>query len=447
MVDKTLDKINTFVPEKWRWVLLHGGFRKYFKNTGWMMVTKILSFAISFISTIIIARRLGPENLGQISYSVSFIAIFSFLTFVGLDQILYRDLIKYPEKKNEYLGSALTIRLIAGFITLLIAITTAFFVKESKITIILITIISFTYIFSSFQIFNYEFQARVKAKFPSIASFIVILVLNILKIITVLLGGGIIFLAIILLLEPILYALFYLYIYRFKLKERFLDLSFNYNISKELIKDSWPLIITGAFSFIYSRIDQIFIKNLIDVKSVGYYDAAVRISEVWYFIPAMIITSLFPAIINSKKLSISMYRNRLIKLFWLLLIISILISIPVFLFSSFIIKFLYGFDFLASIPILKIYVWAGVGVSLSTLVNTYLISENYRKIIFFTSFIAMSINVILNLFWIPLYGINGAAFSTLVSYSATPLLLFIFKKTRKDFFAIIKNGALSKSYE
>lgn len=430
MVDKTLDKINTFVPEKWRWVLAHGGFRKYFKNTGWMFIAKIASLVISFITIVFVVRRLGPENYGQLSYAISFVGLFSFIATMGLDQILFRDLIKYRNESNKYLGSALIIKLVAGFLAIALCLGTALFFSGNDVSFILIFIISSSFIFNAFQVINYEFQARVQSKHPSIISLAIVLILSALKIIIVASGRGVIYLAIVLLLESILYALFFVLIYRFKLKESILKWEFNKKIAINLIRDSWPIILSNACVIIYSRIDQVMIKGMIDVASVGLYDAAVRIAEAWYFIPGIIVSSLFPAIVNAKISSEGMYNNRLKKIIFLLIFLSLLVAIPVAIFSKNIIIALYGLDFMGSISILQIYIWAGVGMSLNIILNTYLVAENFRRIIFSSSFIAMAGNVILNLILIPRHGIVGAAWATFFSYLLSPISLLFFNKTR-----------------
>jgi O-antigen/teichoic acid export membrane protein len=243
-----------YIKEKWA----HAGFQKYFRNTGWMFASRVLCMGISFLTTAFIARKLGPGNFGQLSYAVSFIGIFSILATLGIDGVLYRDLIKNPDKKKEYLGSALTIKLFAGFFTAILVSISAFFFAQDDVSKILILILSGTFVFNAFQIINYEFQARAKSKYPSIISFLVTLILNILKILVIISGKGVIYLAVILLLESILYAIFYWFAYEKKIEGKIFEWKFDKNIAKNLLIDSWPLIFTSAFVLIYSRIDQIY---------------------------------------------------------------------------------------------------------------------------------------------------------------------------------------------
>jgi O-antigen/teichoic acid export membrane protein len=93
-------------------------------------------------------------------------------------------------------------------------------------------------------------------------------------------------------------------------------------------------------------------------------------------------------------------------------------------------KILYGAAFIGGITILQVYVWATIPIFLGALVLNYLLAENYKKILFFTSFLPMVSNVLLNILWIPTYGIQGAAYATLISYMSVPLSLLLFKQTR-----------------
>ncbi len=423
-----------YIKEKWA----HTGFQRYFRSTGWMFSMKILSMVISFIATLYIARNLGPLNFGQLSYATSFVGVFSFIASLGIDSVLFRELIKYPDRRKEFLGSAFTIKMVAGFIGAILVAIFATFWATDDVSRILILIIAGTYIFNPFQIISYEFQAQVKSKYPSIISFAITLILNVLKIFIIFSGKGVIYLALILLLEPVLYAIFYWLAYKFNIKQKISEWRFDKSVAFILLKDSWPLIFTSVFALIYSEIDQILIKNMIDAHAVGVYDSAVRVAEVWNFIPNLIMLSIFPAIINAKITSKEIYVNRLKKLSLVLIGLACSIAIITTFTAPFMIKILYGSAFMGGVIILQIYIWSLIGTFLGNLISNYLIAENYRKISFFVNLIPMIINVLLDLIWIPKYGIIGPAYATLIAYSLFPVILLFFKQTRVEILRMIK---------
>lgn len=430
-----------FSPKKlWGYLKTHinrPGVQKHSKNIGWMFFGRIGGMIISFVATAYMARNLGPTNYGQLSYALSYVGLFSFLASLGIDQILYRDLIKFPEKRDVYMGSALTIRIVASIVAILICILSAFIWSTGDVSLLLIFIVSLTFIFGSFQLLSYEFQAEAKAKYPSFVSLGVVLILNILKIVVIMYGEGVIYLALVIMIEPILYGIGLVY---FRIKEygTIKNWRFDKDIAKSILRDSFPLIFASAFFAVYARIDQVMIKHMIGAESVGLYDSAVRISELCYFIPNIIVGALFPAMINSKKLSEELYIRRMKKLFLVIVCISFITALVTALFSKYLILVVFGAGFMGALVVLQIYVWSNIGAAINLLTQQILIAENLTKIVSITIFLGMISNVILNVFLIPLYGMPGAAFASLISYFVPFLSLLLFKPSRKIFMDIFR---------
>jgi O-antigen/teichoic acid export membrane protein len=189
-------------------------------------------------------------------------------------------------------------------------------------------------------------------------------------------------------------------------------------------------MLATAFTVVYTRVDQLMIKHLIDTTSVGIYDAAVRIAEVWYFIPGAIISSVFPAIINARNTNNGTYERRLLHFFGGILLITASIAVPIFIFSDQIVYLFYGSNYAGAESVLRIYVLSGIAYGLSMAMTQYLSAEHHERAIFMSSLFGMVVNVVLNIFWIPAYGINGAAWATLVAYTLVPLSVLIHKPTR-----------------
>lgn len=420
-----------------------GGFKKYFQNAAWIFAGKILTLVVAFFTNIYVVRFLGPSQYGLLSYSVSFVGLFSFIASLGIDSILYRDLIKYPEKRDELLGSTFFLKLTGSFLALFLIVLILPFTDNNLYTAVLILIIAFSLIFQPFNVINLYFQSRLLSKYPSIISLAIVAILSILKIIFVIIKVNLIYFAIIFLAEAILTMGALIWVYR-RQQLKIFNWRWNFRLGRQILSNSWPFALSGAFILVYNRIDQVFIKHLIDATAVGIYDVAVRLSELWYFIPMAIVGSLFPAIVNAKKIDEQLYRRRLIRLYSLTIYLGLAIIIPFVLASDWIIGFLYGSHFLGAAAILRIYIWSGMAVSIGIVINFYLLNENYIKISFYSNLVGMLSNVLLNIILIPLYGISGAAFATLISYSLVPLSALLFKVVRNQGVLIFK-GLLLKN--
>jgi len=427
----------SLIAEYIREKIAHPGVQKHAKNISWMFFARIISMVVAFIATAYIARNLGPSNYGELSYALSFIGIFAFLSSLGIEQILYRDLIKYPEKRNAYLGSALFIKIVASLITALLAIASAYLLSPKDVSFLLISLLSLTFVCGSFSLLSYEFQAEAKSKYPSIYAIFVVITLNILKIIVIYFDEGVIYLAGVILLEPILYSVMYIYLRR-KYYGGLSLLQVDKGTVKQLIRDSFPLIFASAFFMIYARIDQVMIKNMMGAESVGLYDAAVRMSEISYFIPSIIVVALFPAVVNAKKIAEELYFKRIRKILVTLVLTSTVIAIATTLLSTQLTLLIFGAGFINTVPVLQIYVWSNVGAAINLLIQQVLIAENLTKSLSVTIFFGMVTNVILNLYLIPSYGMAGAAFASLISYLIPSLSLLLFKNSRSLIFNIFR---------
>lgn len=423
-----------YIKEKWQ----HAGFQKYLRNTGWSFLNRIFGMVLAFFVTAIVARYLGSTKYGILSYAISFVGLFSFIASLGIDQVIYRDIIKFPEKEKEFLGTAFFLKIISGLITTAIIIVfTIFFIKED-LEQKLILIISFSYIFQSFNTTSYAFQARAQNKYLSYITIVVTIILSALKILVVVFNKGVLFLGAIMVIEPILYSFFFAITYS-KLYGSIKNWLFSLDTAKKILTESLPLMLSSIFVIIYSRIDQVMLKNFIDVKAVGIYDAAVRLSEVWYFIPGIVVSSLFPSIISAQKISKQLYHERILKLTLFLLFMSSLIAFISTIFAKPIIQLIFGGDFISGYTVLQLYVWSGIGISLGSVIIQYLITEKLASIILYISLIGMILNITLNLLLIPKYGINGSAFATLVSYIIGPLSVVIFRNPRNKIVGMFKS--------
>lgn len=403
-------------------------FKKYFANTSWLFAEKITRLVLGFVIGIYMIRFLGPERFGTLSYAISFVGLFSALGTLGLDSIASRELVKTPERKNEILGSVFGLRIIGAIVAIFFTIFSAYFSGDTSETMLMILIIAVSMIFQSFAVIEYYFQSQVKARYSVLVQISTLLISGAFKIILMVLNAHLVWFACIQLLESIVLAVGFISVYR---KQGFTLVKWKYNktLAVGLLKDSWPLILSGVVIAIYMKVDQVIIKKMLDETQTGLYAAAVRLCETWYFIPMAFTASLYPAIIKARQMSEEVYFSRLQKLYDILAWIAISIALPVTLFSGPITRILLGEEYAAASTVLTIYIWAAVPTFLGVASSQYLITENLTRLSFYRTLAGMIVNVILNLIFIPIWGINGSAFATLISFSIATLAIATSRKT------------------
>jgi len=398
----------------------HQGFRRYFANASWMFGEQLIRMIVGLLVGLWVARYLGPREFGLFSYAIAFASLFGSFAKLGLDSIVVRDLVQEPTLRNAYMGTAFWLKIFGAFLMLVMLAFFALFTSNDSITNLYVFIIASGIIFQSFEVVDFYFQSQVLSKFVSICKISQSLISSLLKIYLILIGADLFWFVVVSLLDQVtLGILLYIAYHYQKLGNFFRD--FDFSLAIKMLNASWPLILSAFAITIYMRIDQIMIHEMLGEEAVGIYSAAIRLSEIWYFIPMIITNSIFPSIVNAKKISEEQYIVRLQQLFTLLVWISIAAAILTIFLSKWLVVFLYGLAYQEATQVLIISIWGGVFVALGVASNCWLVCENLHHYSFYRTASGAILNVLLNFVFIPRYGIVGSAFATLISQSMAAL--------------------------
>lgn len=405
-------------------------FQKYFKNTGWLMLGKVLSMIVGFI----IARHLGPVSFGDLGFAEALTSIIAAIGTLGLDSFIIREIIHDPASRDEILGTSFWLRI--GVNTILVPLSILIYLFYHNLSAnpgtdltLIVSLLSFASFFKAFNVIDSYFQSQVQSKFVVHVQNISLLISALVKSALVLFKLPLIYFALSLVLDGVMLASGLMLIYH----RKHLHLSawrFNSKRAKALVSQSWPLILSAVMVSVYLKIDLVMLKQL-GSKQVGIYNAAAKISESWYFIPVAIITSVFPAMINARKNDLARYHKRLQNLYDLLISISLPVAIVISFWANDIIALVYGGQYEGAGAILSIHVWSGIFVFFGSASSQYLLTEGYTFITFLRTATGALINVALNVFLIPLYGGTGAAIATLIAYFSATFLILLFPYTRR----------------
>jgi O-antigen/teichoic acid export membrane protein len=423
----------TLTVEKFKSFRENKGFVKYFKNTSWLFMEKILRMIVGLFVGIWVARYLGPEQFGLFSYIQNFVGLFIVISTLGLDEIVIKEIVKDEKSRDRLIGTAFSLKLMGSFLVLIILAIAINFTSNSKYMNLLVFIVASATIFQSFDVIDFYFRSKVISKFTVYANIISLLLSSIIKISLILNDAPLIAFVWLVLFDSIILACGFIYFY---LKNNFSIKLWKFDpiLAKNLLENSWPLILSGMVIAIYMKIDQVMIKDMLGNIEVGNYAVAVKLSTIFYFIPMIINSSLFPAIINAKQRSETLYYQRLQKLYDLMVWIAIAIAFVMTFMSNWIVNLLYGEQYLNASGVLMIHVWAGVFVFLGVASAKWFIVENLQKYFFYRTLSGAILNITLNYILIPIYGIYGAAIATLISQMVASYGFNLFNsKLRKTF--------------
>ena len=414
--------------------------KKIFGNSLWQITEKVLTMMISIIVTSIIARYLGTEKYGLVNYIISIVMLFTTFSTLGMEKITINDIVDNKFSKQSIIGTSFVIRIIGGIVLIVISQITIYILTEGdKLSQLLGIIMGACMLFKAFEVIEYYLQAQMNLKMVAIIRFITTIVTSLLKIVVVFCDLGIIGFTCTYLIDAIIAgALFFLW---YKKNNKF-KLKFNINYAKNLLSKCWYLAISGLMITIYMRIDQVMLGSMLTNKTEnGIYSAAVRIAEMWYFVPMAIIASFQPIIMKKKNQGLEdEYKAYTQKLYDIIALIGIVCGILINIFGWIAVDILYGKEYSAASNILVISVWAGLFATLGSARSVWLVAENKQKYTLVYTTTGCLVNIILNASLIPIYGAKGAAIATLVAQFVTNIFaLMPFKNTRESCKMLIKS--------
>ena len=412
-------------------LLGHEGIRRYGANTAWLMGEKVLRMFMGLFVGIWVARYLGPEQFGLLSYAQSFVFLFTAIATLGLDSIVVRELVKDNSQRNVLLGTAFTLKLIGSLCILPLLWFGVQFTSNDSYTNLLIFIIASGTIFQSFNVIDFYYQSSVLSKYVAFANTITLAISSIIKIVLILNESSLLAFAIVGVFDTIVLSLGLIYFYWQKTHHSLREWQFDKVVAKRLLSDSWPLIFSSIVLTIQARIDQVMLKEMIGNQEVGYYSAGMRLIEAFGFIPVILSQSLYPAIQNAKKISLSVYKSRLTNFYRLNFTAFLIIAIPIYYFAEVIVLLLYGEEFERVGGILSILAMRLFFTNMGTARGVFIISENLLKFSMLTMFIGTIINILMNYLLIPKYNSEGAVIATIISFSITTFIIdAMYDKTR-----------------
>lgn len=387
----------------------------------------MIKFFLSFFIGIYIGRALGPERFGEYNYYLTIAGLVYSFSLFGLDTILIKVIIgKKENEQNLWLYSAIFLQSILMVFEIIIL----YLIKDIIELKSIFFIAGIAYIFKGLENIKFYNLSHYRGDKNSKINLVVLIVSNLLKIGYIIFYDKIEILLVIVAISEIFRSVLYFksYIKQNRKKDK---IKIEWKKIKYLIKVGAPLFISALSVNLYMRIDQIMIKNMLNNQELGIYSVAVKFTEIWYLIPGIIIPIFLSNIIEKKSKGIKEYKEIIISLVGLLTIISIILIIPLIVFSRQIVLLTYGKEYMGAINILNWYSLLIFITFIGSFRGKYLIIENKQKYLVLFGLIGLIINIILNYFLIPNYKGLGATAASIISQLITNfLILFLFKSTR-----------------
>ncbi len=406
------------------------GVQKIIANTGWLFVDKFVGLVCGLLVGAWVARYLGPAQYGIYNYALAVVALFAPLVAVGLRDIIIRDVLRAPEDKDEILGTAFGLQLAGGLLALVLAICIGRITQpENSLTRWLVAILAARFVFQALSGSpDCWFQSQVQSKYTVWARNIALVLIAVFKIGLIVSGAPLIAFAWAALSEVLVFTVALLAFHR--LSGQILSAwRVSFPRAKRLLKNSWPLLASAFAIAVYLKIGQIMLRNMVDEQALGLYAAAIRLSELWYFIPVSIASSFYPAIVRSRENhSGADYRKRIQLFYDIMAGISYAIVVLLVLLAPILVETLFGSGYAKAGPMLRVQALALLFVSLGVARSRWLMVEDMVRFSMLATILGALTNVALNFLLIPRYGGLGVAWAMTISQAVSTYLSSILSK-------------------
>jgi PST family polysaccharide transporter len=411
---------------------INPNLRKILNNTSWLLGERVLRMAVGFFILAWMARYLGAEQFGLLNYAISFVIIFTTIAHLGLNHFVVRDSVSEPSSKDEILGTAFLLRLSSGIGAFLLVTGIIFLLRpDDQLSRIVVVIVAASLLLQEFNVIDDWFQSQVQAKYAVSARNTAFIIMTLVRVTLIQTKAPLIAFALAYSIESALTVIGLVIAYQVS-GQKIQAWRGKWLRAKSLMKVSWPLIFSNLAIMVYLYIDQIMLGQLADNKAVGVYAAAVRLSETWPFMATAIVSSVAPSIIAAKKVSETLYYEKIQKLCNFLELIVYSIAIPMTFLSTPLVILVFGQEYASAGGILSIHIWSSLFVFLGYVKNIWIATEELTGFALAASILGAGMNILLNILLIPRYQGIGAAIATVISYGcADYVMCFIYPPARK----------------
>ena len=382
-------------------------------NAYWIIGCKIAQSMINLIISMICARYLGPSNYGLINYAASVVAFVIPIMQLGLSKTLVQELIEYPEKEGEVLGTALIMNIISAMACLVgvygfLAIANA----GEKETILIGMLYSISLMFQATEILQYWFQAKLLSKYTSIASLIAYAAVALYKVYLLVTQKPVTWFAISNSIDYFLISILLVVIYR---KMGTQKLAFSIELGKKMLNRSKYYIVSAMLVTIFQQTDRIMLKLMLNNAATGCYSAAIDCVGITSFVFVAIIDSMRPVILEEKKRESPLFEEWMMELYSIITLLALSQSIIMTVLAKPLILLLYGKDYLMATVPLQIAVWYSTFSYYGSVRNIWILAEEKQKHLWVINISGAIMNVVLNVILIPVSGASGAAVASLIT--------------------------------
>jgi O-antigen/teichoic acid export membrane protein len=395
------------------------------RNAGWLLAERGVRFVLVFVTSVLVTRHLGPTEAGVLWQALALAIILGGFCDLGLDSIVRLQVIRTPGQRGAILGTALALRL--GMVPPVFALLAWLLIQDpaGRAGPGLILGVGLTLAMPAVLIIDSWFQARTQARYSVWGQTAALGAGALLRVGGIAAGAAVGWFGLAAGLEVVLAGLALALLYR-RTDPAAPRWHFQAATARRLLASSWSLALTNLAILLYTRIDVVMLSRLRDAHEAGLYAAAVRLTEVGYILPMIVVNTLFPTLARLHATDPEGFGRTFRQLTAAIAWAGVATAAVLGLGARGWIHLLYGADFGPAAPVLAVGAATCIFAGLGAIRAQWLLLHGLQHYGFYFVGLGAALNLVLNAWLIPRSGALGAAVASLATQAFIVLVAPLF---------------------
>lgn len=388
-------------------------------NSVWLFCDQALRMVAGLVVGVWVARYLGPEKYGWLSYALSAVGLVSSFTSLGINPVVVRELAKDASASTNWLKTALGLKSLGAAVGYCACVAIAWFrgVPADEVRA-LIVVVGLGMLFQVFDAVDLLFQAHGEPRTSAWVRMISCVVANLVKVGLILGHAPLIAFAAAGVFEIALNAMGWVSVARYRgIAIRLLP--WDSPRAKALLRESFPLALSSLAIYAQGYSDQLVLGSMLGGAALGQYAAAIRLVTVFAFVPTIVYTVSAPEITRAKRDDEALYWRRLHRLYRTMFGLFLAIGLPLAVLGPILTRALYGAAYYQAATLLP---WLALRLfftNFGTARAVFITNEGLFRFAFMTAVVGAVVNIALNFLLVPRWHAHGAIAASLVSFAVT----------------------------
>lgn len=385
------------------------------KNTAWLTAAEIGSRVARGGLSIVAARMLGATGMGIFAYALALGGFLTFFEDAGIGTFVTRSFARNELHKEHVFGTALVLKALLGLLAFGVFVSVGPIVSTIPAASTIIPIVAILLLSDGLRSFFFSItRAEQRMHVDSTVQIIT-------NVLIVGLAVGLMMVS----PTPLSLALGYTIgsvigtIIMFLVVKKYLPnliQNFSKKLFREIFMAAWPFTVLAISNVLIFNTDTLFLGHYSSVAEVGYYGAASRLIQLFYILPVLFATSTFPVLVQ--KIAAGEPTGKVLrKIVWLMLAASSGLTVIMVAGAKWLVPFLFGASFSASIPMVVILSLTYIPVFIGSTLNNVVMAYDRQKQFVIANIFGIVANIALDFILVPRYGGIGAAIASVVGLS------------------------------